>query len=200
MKRAGSPDAHADRLIFRPLDAGTWRDFEYLFGPRGACGGCWCMSWRLGRSDFESGKGAGNKRKMRRLVSQGEEIGIIAYSGKTPVGWCAVAPREFFVRLENSRVLRRVDDREVWSITCLFIEKGHRRQGISGKMLGAAIEHCRTKGVKVVEAYPVIPYSQKMPAAFAWTGIHSTFLEAGFIEEKRWSHARPIVRYYIGDR
>ena len=43
----------AQNLTFYPLTPERWKDFEELFGPRGACGGCWCMWWRLKRSEFE---------------------------------------------------------------------------------------------------------------------------------------------------
>lgn len=46
------------------LDTSRWSDFEALLGERGGCGGCWCMSWRLKRSDFERQKGNANKFAM----------------------------------------------------------------------------------------------------------------------------------------
>ena len=184
-------------LTFAPLTKDTWKDFEKLFGERGACGGCWCMSWRLSRSDFEKNKGNGNKRSMKKLAGSGEQIGVIAYHNGQPAGWCAVAPREQYVKLENARVLKRIDDKPVWSIVCFFLAKDYRRQGLSVEILKGVITHCKKRGVKIIEAYPIIPYSSNMPAAFAWTGILSSFMKAGFTEEKRWSKARPIVRYRI---
>ena len=185
------------QLNFRPLEQETWKDFEQLFGERGACGGCWCMSWRQSRSDYEKNKGERNKKAMKQLVRKNEQIGIIAYSDEQPIGWCAVAPRERYTRLENARVLKRIDDRAVWSIPCFFITKEFRRKGVSVELLKDVISYCKKKRVKIVEAYPIIPYSSNMPAAFAWTGILSSLKKAGFTEEKRWSKSRPIVRYYL---
>ena len=108
------------RLTFHPLDIKRWKDFEELFGARGACGGCWCMSWRLARADFERQKGDGNKRAMKDLVKKKEQIGIIAYADGMPIGWCAIAPREQYIKLENARVLKRIDDKPVWSVSWLF--------------------------------------------------------------------------------
>ena len=155
------------------------------------------MSWRLQRSEFEKSKGAGNKRLMKKLTHAGEQIGIIAYLDKQPIGWCAVAPREQYVKLENARVLKPIDEKPVWSIVCFFLAKDYRRQGFSVEILKGVIAHCKKFRVKIIEAYPIIPYSSAMPAAFAWTGILSSFKKAGFTEEKRWSKARPIVRYYL---
>jgi GNAT superfamily N-acetyltransferase len=185
------------KLTFHPLDESRWHDFETLFGERGACGGCWCMSWRSTKSEFEKNKGAGNKRKMKRLVKVGEQIGILAYAGRRPVAWCAVAPREKYIRLEHSRVLKRFDDAQVWSIPCFFLAKEFRRKGLSAEILKGVIQYGRRNGVKILEAYPIYPYSSNMPAAFAWTGFVSSFINAGFRVSKQWSKARPIMRYYM---
>jgi GNAT superfamily N-acetyltransferase len=93
-----------------------------------------------------------------------------------------------------SRVLAPVDDRPVWSVSCLFIAKPFRRQGVSVALIGAATKFARSHGARVVEAYPVVPYSDAMPAAFAWTGTVSAYERAGFREVARRSEARPIMR------
>ena len=183
-----------DTITFRPLNKKTWKDWVELFGSRGACGGCWCMYWRTNRKDFERNKGERNRRAMRNLVSNGEQIGIIAYKNEIPVGWCAVAPREKYIRLESSRVLKRFDDQHVWSVPCFFIAKEERRKGLSGEILKGIIAYCRKRKIKILEAYPVIPYSKNIPAPFAYTGILSAFLREGFRISKKWSVARPIVR------
>src|SRR3954454_12233698 len=108
----------AGKITYRPLTPERWDDFATLFGPRGACGGCWCMTWRLPRSQFNEQKGDANRRAMKRIVAKGPPPGILAYDGKTPVGWRAVAPREVYAALERSRVLKPIDDQPVWSVSC----------------------------------------------------------------------------------
>jgi hypothetical protein len=83
-------------INFHPLTPEHWSDFEKLFGPRGACGGCWCMYWRLSRSQFEDQHGELNRRNMKALVDSGIIPGILAYAGEEPIGWCSIAPREEF--------------------------------------------------------------------------------------------------------
>ncbi len=186
-----------DNLNFYPLDKSRWKDFEKLFGERGACGGCWCMAWRLKRSEFQKQSGEGNKKAVKKLVNANETIGILAYYNDEPIGWCAVAPRDKYVRLENSKVLKRIDDKPVWSISCFFIDKKYRRHGISTELIKAVIKFCKSKSVKIIEAYPTVPYSENIPAAFAWTGIQSAFEKAGFKEAIRRSRTRPMMRYYL---
>jgi GNAT superfamily N-acetyltransferase len=185
------------RFKFYPVTKENWKDFETLFGERGACGGCWCMSWLLTKKEFDTNKGAGNKRKMKKLIDSNSEPGILAYLNNEPVGWCAIALRDKFVRLEKSRVLQRIDDQAVWSIPCFFIKKEFRRKKLSTEILKAAIQYCRSKGVKIIEGYPAEPYTDNVPAAFAWTGFPSSFINAGFKEVIRRSKTRPIMRYNL---
>jgi GNAT superfamily N-acetyltransferase len=180
-----------------PLIASRWKDFETLFGARGACGGCWCMSWRLPKAVFEKQKGTGNKKAIKKIVNKDMAPGVLAYHDGQAIGWCAVAPRERFLRLENSRVLAPLDDKPVWSVTCFFIAKPFRRKGVSVELLKGVIKFCRQKGAKIIEAYPSVPYNDKIPDAFAWTGIPSSFEKAGFVEAARRSKSRPIMRYYL---
>ncbi|MEM3726025.1 MAG: hypothetical protein QXK98_04075 [Candidatus Bathyarchaeia archaeon] len=100
-------------LEFHPLTTARWADLEKLFGKNGACGGCWCMWWKLKRSDFLRQRGEGNRRALKSIVDSGVVPGILAYADGEPVGWCAVAPREAYPTLERSRVLKRVDDKQV---------------------------------------------------------------------------------------
>jgi GNAT superfamily N-acetyltransferase len=178
----------------QPLSPATWPDFEALFGAKGACGGCWCMLWRLPRKDFETGKGEGNRLAMLQLVKSGQAPGIIGYLNGQPVAWCSVGPRTVFPGLERSRILKPVDEQPVWSISCLFVDRRFRRQGLSGNMIRAAADFARAGGANLLEAYPVEPRQAQMPDVFAWTGIAAPFLKAGFREIARRSEQRPILR------
>lgn len=187
-------------LDVHPLTAERWKDLERLFGPRGACGGCWCMWWRLKRSEFEKQKGAGNKRALRKIVASGQVPGLLAYVDREPIGWCSVAPRESFPVLERSRVLKRVDDRAVWSIVCLFVAREFRGSGVSVVLLRAAVHYANKQDAKIVEGYPVEPKRGRMPDAFAYTGLASAFRKAGFVEVLRRSETRPIMRHFARRR
>ena len=180
-------------FYFQPLTKKNWKDFEQLFGPKGACGGCWCMTWRLKATEYERMKGDANKKAMKDLVNKSAP-GIIAYNENQPVGWCAVAPRKEYIRLETSRVLKPVDDKEVWSISCFFIAKEFRNRGLSVKLLNSAADFAFSKGATIVEGYPLESKKDKMPDVFAWTGFSSVFMKAGFKEVARRSETRPIMR------
>lgn len=102
-----------DMLVFKPVTVTEWPDMQRLFGPNGADGGCWCMWWRIKRSEFDRNHGEANRRAMEAIISSGEVPGLIAYLENEPIGWCSIAPREAFPVLDRSRVLKRIDDQPV---------------------------------------------------------------------------------------
>ena len=171
-----------------------WKDVEKLFGDKGACGGCWCMHWRLTKKEFEQKKGDGNRTAFRRIVKGKAQTGIIAYENKNPVGWIAFAPREHYTKLETSRILQPVDDKPVWSVVCFFVDKNHRRKGLTVEMLKEAAKHAKKNGGKILEGYPIEPNTDNYVPAFAYTGLASAFKKAGFTEAARRSETRPIMR------
>ena len=187
------------KLAFHPATPDRWPDIEQLFGERGACAGCWCMWWRLARTQWKEQRGDGNRKALRKIVKSGALPGILAYADGKPVGWCAVQPREEFPVLERSRILKPVDDSPVWSIVCQFVLAPNRRQGLSVELLNAAVEHVREQGGGIVEGYPTDAVKDQ-PAAFVHTGLASAFREAGFTEVARRSPTRPIMRYTLSSR
>ncbi len=155
------------------------------------------MWWRLKRSQFERHKGAANRRAFKAIVESGRIPGLIAYDGNVPVGWCAVEPREAYPGLERSRVLGRLDEEPVWSVTCFFVDRRYRNRGVTVQLVEAAKRHVRRRGGGTLEGYPVDPRGKTMPAVFAWTGFPSVFRKAGFTECARRSATRPIMRLVL---
>lgn len=192
------PSDFLTSLSFEPLTEANWDKFTQLFGVKGACGNCWCMYPRLPKSEFDEGKSdEGNKNAMHDIVLSGKPTGILAFHDGQPVAWCAFAPREDFLKLEKSRVHKRIDDKAVWSIPCTFIAKKFRGQGVSVALLKGVVEYARENGIKIIEAYPTIPTQNRLPDSFAWIGLYKSFERAGFQVVDRSSISRPMVRYYL---
>jgi GNAT superfamily N-acetyltransferase len=186
------------QLSFLPLTPDLWADFEHLFGPRGACGGCWCMFWKLRGKAFDENTGEPTRQMQKSIVDSGTVPGILAYDEDEPVGWIAVEPRSAYSKLAHSRILKPVDDADVWSVTCFFVAKQVRRQGLTVELLKAAVDYVREQGGIILEGYPV-DAKKDMPAPFIYTGTVAAFQQAGFVEVARRSETRPIMRYTIGD-
>jgi len=187
-----------NQLIFEPLTKSNWNKFISLFGEKGACGNCWCMYYRLSQSRFREGKTEnGNKEAMKKIVWDNKPSGILGFYEGQAIAWCAFAPREDFMRLEKSRVHKRIDSKKVWSIPCFFIDKNVRRNGVSVELLKGVIKYAETHGIEIIEAYPTIPTQEKLPDSFVWIGLYKSFERAGFEIVDRTSKNRPMVRYYI---
>lgn len=182
---------------WRPLTPALWGDFEQLFGPKGAYGGCWCMWWRITRGQFEQQQGEGNRKAMQTIVESGEVPGILLYDDGNPVGWCSVAPRARFAALNRSRVLKPIDDTPVWSIVCLFVAREHRRRGGLSRLIAAAVEYAGENGATVIEAYPTLPRKGRLPPVSSFMGLPAVFEQLGFEECRRPSTAKVIMRYRL---
>ena len=150
-----SEAARLPKLEYHPVTPERWTDLEGLFGKHGAGGGCWCMWWRLTRSQFAEQAGEKNRLALKGIVDSGEVPGLLAYADGEPVGWCSLEPREAYPSLERSRTLKRVDDQPVWSIVCFFVAKPFRGRGLMAPFLAAAVEYAKEQGAKIVEGYRV---------------------------------------------
>ena len=171
-------------LEVRPVTKRNWKDYARLFEARGSPHYCWCTPYRFrdaAEMDHEEKKGA-----MRGLVHEATPIGVLAYDDGEPVGWCSIAPRETYVKLERSRTMPRVTAPETstWTVLCFFVPRAARRKGVASALLRGAIAYARAEGAAEVEGYP-----------FDTSGISSThrghsrvFAAAGFRRDgRRWA-------------
>ena len=184
-------------LVFKPVTMVEWPDMQRLFGPNGADGGCWCMWWRIKRSEFNRMHGEENRRAMEAIIRSGEVPGLIAYLRNEPIGWCSVAPREAFPVLDRSPVLKRVDNQPVWSIVCFYVLQRYRHCGLTRHLIDAALDYARANGAQIVETYPVDPETSRFDPGGAFPGTIGTFRKLGFKEVARRSKRRAVLRYVL---
>ena len=188
-------------FTFREAVPELWPDLEALFGANGACGGCWCQSWRIpkGGKLWDETKGDKAHRMMRKLFTGGQISGLLAYDGARPVAWCSFGPRAVFPRTERIKAYQRDDIEGIWSVNCFFIDRRYRGQGLARLMLAAALKFMKKRKVKMVEGYPVTltKDGNQLPAAFAYTGPLAVFEKAGFEIVQQLSAARPLVRRWL---
>jgi GNAT superfamily N-acetyltransferase len=191
-------------ITTRLLTPRDWPTIETLFGANGACGGCWCMWWRVekGGKTWSTAKGDPNKRAFRTLVEAGAVNGTLAFAGDTALGWCNFGPRPDFPRLDRSRVLQRPPDPAAprrppptpWSIACFYVKARARGQGVAQALLEHATAECFARGAAEVEGYPktIKAKGGLAPGAFVFTGVPAMFENAGFARIPRPPGMRPI--------
>jgi GNAT superfamily N-acetyltransferase len=176
-----------------PLTPALWPQFEDLFGSTGACGGCWCMYWRIG-SAYQKTPRETNKASFHAVVCRGPPPGLLAFDGELPVGWCQLTPRDQLPALERARLLARIDEKPVWSISCFFVRRGYRNQGVTAALIAAALKTARRAKAAALEAYPV-DTTEKKSSTSIYTGKASTFRRAGFKVVARRVPHRPLMRH-----
>ena len=192
------------RLDIRPLTSSRWRDLETLFNGRGGSQvrGCWCMYYRrsgatavppgMTRSDF-------SKCSLKALVDEGVVPGLIGYRDGRPVAWVSLGPREDYLKLARSSVMKPVDDKPVWSIVCFYTAQEARGEDLAFAMLNGAVDYARSRGARIVEAYPVDKRERDRDDSM-WFGAKSMYDRAGFVEVARRKPARPVVRKALRPR
>jgi ribosomal protein S18 acetylase RimI-like enzyme len=181
-----------------PLTKDRWSDLVDLFGRRGASvpRRCWCMYWRQ-PGNGESAEA--NRAGLRSLIGSRTAPGLIAYEAGSPVGWVSVGPRADYESLRRSPVAKPIDDRPVWSIVCFFVDAHTRGRGIADRLLEAAVDHARSQGARLIEAYP-IDRPQRSDNEVVFTGTKSMFDRAGFKEAARRNPTRPVMRRALRSR
>lgn len=176
-----------------PLTPDRFGDMEVVFGDRGVARNCFCMHWR--RPDGGFGDKRDNRERFADVAAEGRPPGLIGYVEDNPVGWVQVGPRREFPTLDRSRLLKRVDEIEPWSINCFVVRTGYRKRGVGAGLLTAAIDFAKHEGAEVIEAYPVD--GPRSSAVDYFTGTLSMFDEHGFVELIRRNDSRPIVRLTV---
>lgn len=181
-----------------PLTPDRWDLFAELFGPRGACFGCWCTYFRLSPGERRASDSDANRAFMRRRLEMGPPPGLLALSGGKPVGWLQVGPRADVPQWNNARRVSApladapADDTAVWAMSCFFVHNTARGRGLTAALVREGLDHARRHGARMVEACPT---EQAGSALTLFVGPASTFRKAGFACVATRKPGRPLMRY-----
>ena len=186
----------------RPLTPDRVGDLGALFDRPGGSivRGCWCMFYRrTGPVSVSAAAGKDNRRQLVELVDSGIVPGLVGFLDDEPVGWISLGPREDYLKLRRSSIMKPVDDTEVWSIVCTYVDKAHRGRGVQHKLLAGAVDYARDQGVRTLEAYPV-DKPERSHDDFMFFGSRSLYERAGFREVVRRSPTRVVMRRNLRPR
>lgn len=181
-----------DDLEFHPVTIERWHDLAAFFAQYGNPNYCWCMRWRLKSKEFRQLSSIERRNRLASQVHENIPIGILGYHREQPVGWCSIAPRETYTLLESSTILKRIDNLPTWSVVCFFVNPGVRRQGLSVRLLEAAVSYAVLQGARIIEGYPVEP-----DQTYRFMGFHSVFEQVGFKEVQIAKNGRKIVCFVV---
>jgi hypothetical protein len=176
----------------KALDESTWDAFAALVERNnGVFGGCWCMGFHPEGVGKETRPELNRKRKLER-VQAGTAHAALVFDGNNCVGWCQFgSPAEVPKIKSRAAYEKGVTNLPDWRITCNFVGKGHRRQGVATAALKGALELIGALGGGRVEGYP--EDADSVPAGFLFNGALSTYELLGFARDRKIGKHRWVV-------
>lgn len=172
--------SQTERMNIEVRPATEFDDVATLVGPKKPTSNvCFCLSYRIGSKENNALRGAQRADRVRELCHQDPPPGVIAYLDEEPVGWAAVHPRSA-TSFARNRLIPHIDDLEVWSLWCIRIRPGYRKQGISHALIEGAVAYADERGAPAIEGYPVDNRGEKVNLTMAYVGTRRLFENAGF--------------------
>jgi GNAT superfamily N-acetyltransferase len=169
----------------KALDASTWDAFaELIERHNGVWGGCWCIGFHA-----EGGVRGSDHRGQKELrVRNGEAHAALVFDGDRCVGWCQFGSPEELPRIKYGKAYRDGVERDAhgepvepdWRITCFFVDKEHRKQGVAAVALHGALREIARLGGGVVESMPEDTEGRKTSGSFLFNASLSIFEREGF--------------------
>lgn len=185
-----------------PLTADLWDAFEELFGPQGACDDCWCTYFRVPKAARRLAGPAERRGFMLDRVRRGPPPGLLALESGKALGWMQIGPRADVPVWNGGRRASAAvdpgdaDDPAIWAISCFFVSKAARGQGLSHGLVSHGIDHARRHGARQVEACPRDRGTDPRGADL-FVGLTHVFQKAGFRRVAERRAGRPLMRYVI---
>lgn len=164
----------------RALDASTWDAFaELVERNNGVFGGCWCIGFHgeLSRADAAQNR-AGKERRVREGRAHAS---LVFDESGTAQGWCQYGSPEELPAIKH----RRAYDQDAppgpdWRITCFYVDKKHRGQGIARVALEGALDQIAEAGGGLVEAISEVTAGREAPGRFLFSATVELFEQYGF--------------------
>lgn len=171
-----------DELGFRILTPETWGDFEKMFlRHKGVSGGCWCMYHQVSSSQFQKLDKDARRSLHQERVSEGLASGILLYKDATVVGWAQFGKTVNLEQILRTRKLiawvNEGNQLPEWFITCLFVDKAYRKQGLQKYTLKSAIKAIEMLGGGLTAG---LPFDFPEAGRPAYNGSISLFEREGF--------------------
>src|SRR4051794_18926964 len=168
-------------LTIRPLAADTWGAFADLVERHnGVWGGCWCTYFHTFTAE-KTYTVEGNRALKEQLVREGRAHAALVLDGDLAVGWCQYGAPEELPNINHRKEYERGVERPPdYRLTCFFIDRNYRRQGVAALALQGALDLIAQAGGGVVEAYPQDTGGKQITASFLYSVTRSLFEQAGF--------------------
>lgn len=165
----------------------TWPAFEALVERHGGIfGGCWCTYFHPECAERAPGY-EGSRAMKRAYVEQGIAHAALVLDGDEAIAWAEYGtPAE----LPNIHHRKQYDATKAadpdYRITCVFVDKRHRRHGVTELAITGALELIAEAGGGTVESYPhdLTDQSKRMSSSFLYNGTRRLYERLGFTYDR----------------
>jgi GNAT superfamily N-acetyltransferase len=182
-------------FTIRPLLPTTWEAFAALAAKHnGVWNGCWC-TW-FHPACAEKGVGPeGNRAYKERLVHAGQAHAALVFVEDRAIAWCEYgSPQELPLIYHRKEYDAGLDHLPDYRITCFFVDKDYRRQGVAAVALRGALNLIAKAGGGVVEGYPQDTRGKRISALFLYNGTRTLFEQAGFSYARSKGKSHCVMR------
>ena len=171
-----------DGHTIKALDESTWPDFAAMNERNsGLFSGCWCIAFHEDTRVADET----NRAFKERMVREGVAHAALVFVGDEAVAWAtygtpAEVPDIHHRKQYDLGVVTPPDYR----ITCIRVDKRHRRVGLAAVALRGALDLIARAGGGLVEGYPQDTPGKKMNPSFLYNGTRHMYEEAGFTYDR----------------
>jgi hypothetical protein len=180
----------------RELSAETWPDFVRIMEKHGGVwGGCWCVAFHQTDRQLKQ-MTTPHRQYKEELVRANRAHAALVYEGADVAGWCQFgSPTELPGRM--GRLPRLGLDPPDWRLTCFFVDRDRRREGVAQAALAGAIQLIKEYRGGTVDGYPIAIAGKSQSSSFLWGGTASMFVDAGFKEIARLGTSKLVMRKIV---
>lgn len=144
---------------------------------------------------------AQNQAEKAARVREGRAHAALVYDGATCVGWCQFGLPGELPRIKNQRDYRNgLTELPDWRITCFFVDKAYRHQGVVSAALNGALDEIARLGGGTVESYPEDVAGRSVSASFLHNATVSLFERHGFERTRQIGKTRWVVTRVVPPR
>ena len=166
-----------------PLEERTWDAFAGLAERHnGVWGGCWCTWFHLYPDPTEERRELGHREFKRRLVVAGRAHAALVMDGDDAVAWAQYGTVDELQNIHHRKQWEKeLVQRPDFRITCLFVDRRHRRSGMASVAVRGALGLIAQAGGGLVESYPHdLPPGKRTSASFLYNATRTMYEQLGF--------------------
>lgn len=199
--RHGRRRRHRRRFRIAPLSPQTWDAFADLAERHnGVWGGCWCTYFHRYPDPVEERRALGNREFKHQLVLAGRaHAALVLDDDDVAIAWAQFGPVEEVANIHHRKdwekgLVRSPDFR----ITCLFVDRDHRRTGLASVAVRGALALIAAAGGGLVESYPHdLPPGRKTSASFLYNSTRTMYEQLGFTYQRPKGLGNCVMTYQV---